>query len=130
MSGMVVEVNPDGTRNRAYRPYIDQEEYKRYLHLYDPASLHPMPDGLYDRDRPCDCPSWQSYFNRNKPAGDAYTLVGSRMFFPAGPNPPRGHRTGGISQGRGSNRTGGYTNLTSAYDRPNIDQYPDFNRTG
>ena len=33
---MDVWLNPDGTRDREFRPYIEQEELSRSVYLYDP----------------------------------------------------------------------------------------------
>ena len=39
---MQVLVNKDGSRNRQFRPYIDQEELYRNVPLYDPNGLKPL----------------------------------------------------------------------------------------
>jgi len=54
---MEVLLNPDGTRNRDYRPYIDQEELSNSLYLYDPNRAPYY--GLYDGAQPV-CQSWQA----------------------------------------------------------------------
>lgn len=56
---MEVVVNPNGTRNRDYRPYIDQEESARSLTLYNPEQ--PYHYRLYDGAQP-PCQSFQSDF--------------------------------------------------------------------
>ena len=45
---MQVILNSDGTRNRWYRPYIDQEEYHRNVNLFDPNGPGPN-TRLYDQ---------------------------------------------------------------------------------
>lgn len=57
--GFRILVNPDGTRNTDYRPYIDQEETTRVTTLYNPHV--PYHYGLYDSARPS-CKSFQNYF--------------------------------------------------------------------
>ena len=71
MSLMSVLVNPDGTRNRSFRPYIDQEEYWRKVALTNPDSF--PRDSLYTRDGPCACTSWSSGFNARKAAYNPVT---------------------------------------------------------
>ena len=53
---MNVWLNEDGTRNREFRPYINQEETSRNLYLYSPngPGFH---YGLYDSAQPS-CQSW------------------------------------------------------------------------
>lgn len=63
---MSVLVNPDGTRNRSFRPYIDQEEYWRNIALTNPDSF--PRDSLYTRSGPCACTSWSDGFNSRKAA--------------------------------------------------------------
>jgi hypothetical protein len=53
---MNVLLNADGTRNRDFRPYIEEEELGNNLYLYDPngPGFH---YGLYDTAQPS-CGSW------------------------------------------------------------------------
>ena len=53
-----VLLNADGSRNRQFRPYIDQEETTRNLTLYDPN--RPYYAGLYDSARPPER-AWAEY---------------------------------------------------------------------
>lgn len=59
---MEVLINRDGTRNRDYRPYIDQEEIYRNIPLYNPNGRGPH-YGLYDAAQPA-CPSWRGQINK------------------------------------------------------------------
>lgn len=52
---MDVWVNPNGTRNRDFRPYISQEESGRSVYPYDPNT--PFHYGLYDSAQPS-CGYW------------------------------------------------------------------------
>lgn len=61
---MNVLVNRDGTRNTDGRPYIDQEEYKRNVILYDPNGYN-LSTGLYDRPRPS-CQRWVDHFHQDQ----------------------------------------------------------------
>jgi len=61
---MNVLVNPDGTRNRDYRPYIDQEEFKRNVVLYDPNGYN-IDTGLYARTEP-GCQRWVDHFHQDQ----------------------------------------------------------------
>ena len=61
---MEVLVNSDGTRNREYRPYIDQEESRRSLNLYNPYV--PLHYGLYDTTQP-PCESFQTNYWQMRP---------------------------------------------------------------
>jgi len=61
---MNVLVNSDGTRNRTNRPYIDQEEYKRNILLYDPNGYN-LDTGLYGRTLPA-CQRWVDYFHQDQ----------------------------------------------------------------
>lgn len=54
---MEVWLNGDLSRNRAYRPYIDQEELYRNVPLYDPNGSGPH-YSLYDRAQP-PCMNWR-----------------------------------------------------------------------
>lgn len=57
---MQISVNPDGTRNRDFRPYIDQEELHRNVTLYDPHGPgHNY--GLYSSAQP-QCNLWVDHF--------------------------------------------------------------------
>ena len=72
---MQVLVNPDGTRNRSYRPYISQEESTRSVALYNPDK--PRHYGLYDSTQPY-CTSWQAEFQRkHPPLGPAVVPIGN-----------------------------------------------------
>ena len=72
-------VNPDGSRNRAYRPYIDQEETNRNSMLWDPS--RPLHYGLYDRTQPPVYP-WKAAFHAFHPPGSASTIVGYTRYLP------------------------------------------------
>lgn len=63
---MEVELNPDGTRNRSYRPYIEQEELNRNIHLYNPNGLG-YHHGLYDGAQPS-CQVWQTHYRQHRAA--------------------------------------------------------------
>ncbi len=66
---MEVIVNSKGQRVAIYRPYIDQEELKRNVVLYDPNGYN-LSSGLYEDPRKC-CDSWVSHMRQSKmrPAG-------------------------------------------------------------
>lgn len=57
-------MNADGTRNTDNRPYIDSEELKRNVLLYDPNGYN-LNTGLYDRPRPA-CGRWVDYFYQDQ----------------------------------------------------------------
>lgn len=59
---MQVLLNPDGTRNREFRPYIEEEEQANSVYLYDPngPGFH---YGLYDRAQPS-CGSWLNIYEQ------------------------------------------------------------------
>lgn len=59
---MEVLVNADGSRNVEFRPYIDQEEWKRNLILYDPNGYN-VGTGLYDRSQQT-CGRWVDHFHQ------------------------------------------------------------------
>ena len=77
-------LNPDGSRNRAYRPYIDQEETNRNSMLWDPS--RPLHYGLYDRTQPPVYP-WKAAFHAFKPPGPLSTIVGDVRVIPKGAPP-------------------------------------------
>jgi len=58
---MEVTLNPNGTRNRDFRPYIEQEELNNSVYLYDPN--RPFHYGLYDRAQPA-CTSWNAHYQK------------------------------------------------------------------
>jgi hypothetical protein len=64
---MNVTVNKDGTRNRDYRPYIDQEEQSNNLYLYDPNG-NGFHYGLYgsnnNNNNRVTCGSWLDIYNQ------------------------------------------------------------------
>jgi len=57
---MNVWVNPDGTRDREFRPYIEEEETAKSVYLYSPngPAFH---YGLYDGAQPS-CGYWQDLY--------------------------------------------------------------------
>ena len=61
---MNILVNSDGRRNTDNRPYIDQEELKRNVLLYDPNGYN-LNTSLYDRPRPA-CGRWVDYFHQDQ----------------------------------------------------------------
>lgn len=61
---MNILVNANGTRNTDYRPYIDGEEMKRNVLLYDPNGYN-LGTGLYDRPLPM-CQRWVDYFHQDQ----------------------------------------------------------------
>jgi hypothetical protein len=67
---MEIWVNRDGTRNRDFRPYIDQEEYHKNVNIYNPNGLGPETN-LYSRTQPLCQTSvthvYQSYQNKEGP---------------------------------------------------------------
>ena len=72
---MQVLVNKDGSRNRQFRPYIDQEELYRNVPLYDPNGQGPF-YGLYERAQP-PCMTWRDkmwQFERATHVGPAFTI--------------------------------------------------------
>ena len=75
---MEVLVNPDGTRNRAYRPYIDQEETTRNTMLWDPT--RPIHYELYDRTQP-PCYPWAAYFKKYRPPGPVSSVINHRKYY-------------------------------------------------
>lgn len=89
---MEVLVNSDGTRNRDFRPYIDQEEWKRNLILYDPNGQRLENTGLYDRTRPA-CERWVDHFHRfetrfHAPPGFRVDVDGRTTRYATGPRSP------------------------------------------
>jgi len=73
---MQVLVNPDGTRDRSYRPYIDQEETIKSTTLYDPTA--PFHYGLYDTSQPV-CNSFQNHFNSSRKSLVAQVLPNGQV---------------------------------------------------
>jgi hypothetical protein len=61
---MNILVNADGRRNVEGRPFIDQEELKRNVLLYDPNGYN-LNTGLYDRSVPS-CSRWVDYFHQDQ----------------------------------------------------------------
>lgn len=61
---MEILVNADGRRNTDNRPYIDGEELKRNVLLYDPNGYN-LNTGLYERSRPA-CARWVDYFHQDQ----------------------------------------------------------------
>lgn len=55
---MEIILNPDGTRNRDFRPYINMEEYTANTAFYDPNNY--IQYGLYDSAQP-QLKSWDEY---------------------------------------------------------------------
>ena len=60
---MNVWVNANGTRNRCYRPYIEQEEQANSVYYYDP--FRPFHYGLYDMAQPS-CGSMRALYYQYK----------------------------------------------------------------
>lgn len=58
---MNVLLNPDGSRNREFRPYIEEEEQANSVYIYDPNT--PFHYGLYDRAQPS-CGSWLDIYHQ------------------------------------------------------------------
>jgi hypothetical protein len=61
---MNILVNANGTRNTDNRPYIDGEEMKRNVLLYDPNGYN-LNTSLYDRPLPM-CQRWVDYFHQDQ----------------------------------------------------------------
>lgn len=80
---MEILLNPDGTRNRDYRPYIDQEELHRNVGLYKPYESPKF--GLYDSARPY-CSMWLPYFQRHQPKVPFSTITANGRIY-RGVNP-------------------------------------------
>ena len=59
---MEIWLNPSGTRNREFRPYIEQEETARSVYLYDPEN-YGFHYGLYDMAQPS-CGSWLDIYDQ------------------------------------------------------------------
>lgn len=61
---MNIWVNNDGTRNRDFRPYIQEEETGKSTYIYDPN--RPIHYGLYDRDQTTvsSYPMWRDIFDQ------------------------------------------------------------------
>jgi len=59
---MDVILNPDGTRNRNFRPYIEEEEQANSVYLYDPNNRG-FNYGLYNTAQPS-CESWLGLYNQ------------------------------------------------------------------
>lgn len=59
---MNVWLNSDGTRNREFRPYIEQENQANSVYLYDPEGpgFH---YGLYEKAQPS-CGYWIDIYNQ------------------------------------------------------------------
>jgi hypothetical protein len=85
---MQVWLNRDGSRNRAYRPYVDQEELHKNVTLYDPNGPG-WSTGLYERTQP-PCMRWEDHFyqfmkknttkNGSLPLPDAYEDTDGRYY--------------------------------------------------
>lgn len=57
---MEVILNPDGTRDRSYRPYIEEEELGNSVYLYSPNGPG-YNYGLYDSAQPS-CGTWYNEY--------------------------------------------------------------------
>lgn len=68
---MEILLNPDGSRNRDYRPYINIEEEKYNVVFYDPLNYN-LGSQLYERNYGV-TPTWMNY---------SWQSVGSREFKP------------------------------------------------
>ena len=55
---MNVWLNPDGTRNRDFRPYIEEEEQANSVYMYNPNGPG-FNYGLYTQSQPT-CGSWKN----------------------------------------------------------------------
>jgi len=62
---MEVILNPDGTRNREFRPYIEEEEQANSVYLYDPNGPG-FYYGLYATAQPS-CGSWLDLYDQFPP---------------------------------------------------------------
>ncbi len=62
-SNMQVILNPDGTRNRDFRPYIEEEEQSNSVYLYSPngPGFH---YGLYETGGQPSCGSWLGIYDQ------------------------------------------------------------------
>ena len=72
---MQVLVNRDGSRNRSWRPYIQDEELYRNIPLYDPNGVGPF-YGLYERTQP-PCMMWRDklwQFEQRTHAGPSFAI--------------------------------------------------------
>lgn len=58
---MEIALNPDGTRNRDFRPYISQEELHRNFSLYNPNGRS-HDHGLYRTAQPY-CNTWHGHIS-------------------------------------------------------------------
>ena len=69
---MNVLLNPDGTRNREFRPYIEEEEQANSVYLYDPEGpgFH---YGLYDTAQPS-CGSWLDIYDQY-PSKNPFAII-------------------------------------------------------
>ncbi len=63
-TSMEILVNANGRRNTDNRPYIDGEEMKRNVLLYDPNGYN-LDTGLYERPLPA-CQRWVDYFHQDQ----------------------------------------------------------------
>lgn len=71
IEGFRMMVRPGGTRDRSYRPYIQQEEDARYMSLYNPYK--PFNAGLYSenpRDR--DIKSFKTHFKQTQASNERW----------------------------------------------------------
>ena len=59
---MEVILNPDGTRNRNYRPYIEEEELANSVYLYSPSGRG-FHYGLYDMAQ-TSCGPWLNLYDQ------------------------------------------------------------------
>ena len=60
---MNVWLNPDGTRNREFRPYISQEETARSVYLYSPNGPG-FNYGLYESAGQPSCGGWLNIYHQ------------------------------------------------------------------
>ncbi len=65
---MEILVNANGSRNTDNRPYIQDEEQKRNVLLYDPNGYN-LNTSLYDRPAPM-CQRWVDYFHQDQRANN------------------------------------------------------------
>jgi hypothetical protein len=77
---MQVLLNANGTANRAYRPYIDQEETMKVFSLYDPE--RPVNWGLYNGPQPVTSTLQQNYLIDNPAQYPISTIDGRCNYQP------------------------------------------------
>jgi len=67
---MEVTVDASGRRVMMYRPYIDQEELKRNVVVYDPNGYN-LDSGLYSANNRKCCEPWSTHLrqSRARPTG-------------------------------------------------------------